>query len=229
MEKKVSVIITCFNLETYLDECIDSVKQQIRQADEIILIHDGCKETAKAYTGVTTIFCDKNMGVAKARDMGFKLSTGSHIIFLDGDDVLPVNYLMQMDSIDADVVYPSCVVWAGWSNSGLPNIWHEAPNKITLERLLERNEVLMPSLFKREWYEKCGGFDESLPIFEDWEFWVNCASKGAIFKKSCAFLMYRQRTLSRNHQKDELKSEIHKKVNERYKNLTLNSKKSSKV
>ena len=29
--------------------------------------------------------------------------------------------------------------------------------------------------------------------------------------------MYRQRTLSRNHQKDELKSEIHKKVNERYK------------
>lgn len=227
--KKISVIITCFNLEKYLDECIDSVKQQIFQPYEIILIHDGCKETAKAYTGVTTVFADKNMGVAKARDMGFKMSNSDYILFLDGDDVLPLNYLQEMSLIDADVVYPNCIVWAGWGNSGLMNVWHEAPNKITLERLLERNEVLMPSLFKREWYEKCGGFDESLPIFEDWEFWVNCASKGAIFKKSCAFLMYRQRTLSRNHQKDELKSEIHKKVNERYKNLTLNSKKSSKV
>lgn len=227
--KKISVIITCYNLETYLDECVDSVKQQIRPADEIILVHDGCKETAKAYAGVTTIFCDKNKGVSSARDIGFKISTGDYIVFLDGDDVLPLNYLMQMAYTDADVIYPNCVVWAGWGNSGLQNVWHEAPAKITMEKMLIKNEVLMPSLFKREWYIKCGGFDKSLPLFEDWEFWVNCLSKGAVFKKSCAFLMYRQRTLSRNHQKDELKKEIYKKVSEKYKNLTLNKKNASKV
>ena len=226
---KISVICTCFNLEKYLDECIDSVKQQIRKADEIILIHDGCKEVAKAYTGVTTVFADKNMGVVKARDMGFKISTGSHIVFLDGDDVLPLNYLLEMEKVEADVVYPSCVVWAGWGDSGMDNVWHEAPNKITMEKILKRNEVLMPSLFKREWYEKCGGFDESLPLFEDWEFWVNCLSKGAVFKKSRAFLMYRQRTLSRNHQNNEMKKEICEKVAKRYKNLTLNNKKGDKV
>ena len=227
--KKISVICTCYNLEKYLDECIDSITQQIYKPYEIILIHDGCKEAAKAYTGVTTVFADKNIGVAGARDMGFKISTGDYIVFLDGDDVLPLNYLMQMAHIDADIVYPNCVVWAGWGNSGLANIWHEAPVKITMEKLLIKNEVLMPSLFKREWYIKCGGFDKSLPLFEDWEFWVNCLSKGAVFKKSSAFLMYRQRTLSRNHQKDELKKEIYQKVAEKYKNLTLNKKKGDKV
>jgi glycosyltransferase involved in cell wall biosynthesis len=227
--KKISCIITCFNLEKYLDECVDSVKQQIVQPHEIILIHDGCKENCKAYTGVTTVFADKNMGVSKARDMGFKISTGDYIIFLDGDDVLPLNYLMQMAYTDADVVYPNCVVWAGWDNSGLENIWHEAPVKITMEQMLIKNEVLMPSLFKREWYIKCGGFDQSLPLFEDWEYFLNCLSKGATFKKSCAFLMYRQRTLSRNHQSDELKKEVYKKVSEKYKNITLNKKKNSKV
>lgn len=227
--KKISVICTCFNLEKYLDECIESVKGQIRQADEIILIHDGCKESCKAYTGVTTVFADKNMGVAKARDMGFKISTGDYILFLDGDDVLPLNYLQEMVKVEADIVYPNCVLWAGWGNSGLANVWHEAPNKITMEKMLIRNSVLMPSLFKREWYIKTVGFDESLPLFEDWFFWLRCLSMGAIFKKSCAFLMYRQRTLSRNHQKDELKQEVHKKVNDYFKNLTLNSKKPSKV
>lgn len=229
MTKKISVCITCYNLEKYLDECVDSVKQQIRPADEIILVHDGCQETAKAYTGVTTIFADKNMGVVRAREMGFKISTGSHLLFLDGDDVMPLNYLLEMAKIEADVVYPNCVVWAGWNNSGLENVWHEAPNKITLNKMLIRNEVLMPSLFKREWYDKVGGFDQSLPLFEDWDYWLKCLSKGAVFKKSQAFLMYRQRTLSRNHQKEEIRKEVYEKVVKKYKNLTLNDQKGSKV
>lgn len=214
--KKISCIVTCFNLEKYLDECIDSIKQQIRPADEIILIHDGCKETAKAYTGVTTIFCDSNIGVSKARDMGFKISTGDHIVFFDADDKMPLNYLMQMAHTDADVVYPNSVLWCGWGNSGIDNVWHEAPNKIVWNKMLKMNEVLMCSLFKREWYEKVGGFDYSLPIFEDFDFWLKLLDKGAVFKKSSAFMYYRQRTQSRNHQDDAVKRQIYKQITDKY-------------
>jgi glycosyltransferase involved in cell wall biosynthesis len=224
--KKISVIITCYNLEKYLDECIDSIKQQIKPADEIILVHDGCKETAKAYTGVTTVFCDKNIGVARSRDLGFKISTGSHIIFFDADDKMPLNYLKELSEVDADVVYPNCVLWSGWGNSGNKNIWHESPNKIIWKKMLIQNEVIMPSLFKREWYNKVGGFDDSLQMFEDYDFWLKMLDKGAIFKKSSAFMYYRQRTLSRNHQFGELKVEIYKKITEKF---TLNSEKPSKV
>jgi glycosyltransferase involved in cell wall biosynthesis len=224
--KKISVIVTCFNLEEYLDECIDSIKQQIRQPDEIILVHDGCKGTAKAYEGVTTIFVNKNIGVAKARDMAFKISTGDYVVFFDGDDLMPLNYLMMMAYTEADVVYPNCVVWAGWGNSGMENEWHEAPNKIDMKRMLKMNEVLMPCLFKRDWYNMVDGFDETLPIFEDYDFWLKILDKGATFKKSNAFMMYRQRTLSRNHQSDEMKREIYKKITEKF---TLNDKKDSKV
>lgn len=215
---KISVIVTCFNLEDYLDECIDSIKQQIRHADEIILIHDGCKETAKAYTGVTTVFADKNMGVAEARDMGFRISTGDYIVFFDGDDVMPLNYLMQMAYTDvkADVVYPNCVVWAGWGNSGMDNVWHEAPNKISLEQMYKKNEVIMPSMFKREWYNKVGGFDKSLLLFEDWAFFLEMLYQGAVFKKSCAFIYYRQRIKSRNRQNEELKKQIYEQVRNKY-------------
>lgn len=226
MAKKISVIVTCHNLEKYLYECIDSIKQQILQPHEIILIHDGCTEAAKAYTGVETVFLSKNVGVARARDIGFKMSTGDYIVFFDGDDVMPLNFLMQMAYTEADVVYPSCVVWSGWGNSGLANIWHEAPNKIIFEKNLKMNEILMPSLFKREWYDKVSGFDTELPIFEDFDFWMRILQKGAVFKKSCAFMYYRQRTQSRNHQTDDLKREIYKKIQEK---LTLNSKISSKV
>lgn len=214
--KKISVIITCYNLEKYLDECIDSITQQIHKPYEIILVHDGCVEQAKAYTGVTTIFCDKNKGVAAARDIGFKISTGDYIVFFDGDDVMPLNFLMQMAYTDADVVYPNCVVWAGWDNSGLVNVWHEAPNKIKLEEMYKRNEVIMPSMFKREWYDKVGGFDSELPLFEDWAFFLEMLYQGAIFKKSRAFIYYRQRTQSRNHQKEELKKKVYEQVRNKY-------------
>jgi len=237
--KKISVIVTCFNLEKYLDECIDSIKQQILQPFEIILIHDGCKAGSKAYQGITTIFSDKNYGVSEARDKGFRISKGDYIVFFDGDDVMPLNYLMQMSYTEADVVYPSCVVWAGWGDSGHKNVWHEAPNHIKFHELLIKNEVLMPSLIKREWYKKVGGFDAELPLFEDWAFFVKIMSKGAIFKKSCAFIYYRQRTQSRNHQKDEIKKEVYRKVRAKYpkfdkrgrklKKVTRKPRKSSKV
>lgn len=226
MNKKISVIITCFNLELYLDECVDSVKQQILQPFEIFVLHDGCKEIAKAYTGVTTVFSDKNVGVCRARDIGFKMSTGDYVIFFDGDDVMPLNYLLELSKVEADVVYPNCVVWASWGDSGMKSKWHEAPNKAVFDKLLKRNEILMPSMFKREWYDKVNGFDSSLPIFEDFDFWMRIMENGATFKKSNAFLMYRQRTLSRNHQSDELKAEIYNKIREKF---TLKGKKSSKV
>lgn len=230
MNERVSVIVTCFNLEEYLDECIASIKAQVSPVDSIIVIHDGCSGKAVAYDGVTTVFLDKNVGVAKARDIGFKLSKNKWIIFFDGDDVMPANYIMEMkkvvNSSDADVVYPSCVIWAGWGDSGLKNGWHEAPKKIVLKKMLKQNEVLMPSMFKRDWYEEVGGFDSSLPLFEDFAFWLEILTKGAIFKKSNAFLMYRQRTLSRNHQNDELKTKTYQKI---VKNFTLVKKKSSKV
>lgn len=224
--KNISVIVTCFNLENYIDECIDSIKQQIKAPFEIIVIHDGCKEVSKTYPGVTSVLCDKNKGVTAARDMGFKMSTGNYVMFFDGDDVMPPNYLMQMSYTDADVVYPNCVLWAGWGNSGKENVWHEAPAKLLWKHQLVTNEVLMPSLFKREWYDKVGGFDPTLPIFEDYDFWLRIQEKGATFAKSCAFLMYRQRTLSRNHQDDATKREFYHKIAEKF---TLKDKKASKV
>jgi GT2 family glycosyltransferase len=59
----VSIIITCHNLHDFLPECIESVKTQTMSPSEIIVIHDGCSP-APVYSGTTTVFRDKNIGVS---------------------------------------------------------------------------------------------------------------------------------------------------------------------
>ena len=89
----VSVIIPVYNVEKYLDQCIESVVSQTYKELEIILVDDGSKDTSGA-------LCDKwaakdnrikvihkqNSGPAATRNMGTKAATGSWILYLDSDD-----------------------------------------------------------------------------------------------------------------------------------------------
>ena len=53
------------------------------------------KKLLKPIQGLLLFFADKNMGVAKARDMGFKMSNSDYILFLDGDDVFTFKLLTR--------------------------------------------------------------------------------------------------------------------------------------
>ena len=95
---KVSVIVPVYNIEQYLEECIDSIIHQTYEALEIILVDDGS-------TDLSSTICDKykkidnrikvihkeNAGLASARNTGIKMSTGEFIIFVDGDDKIKIN------------------------------------------------------------------------------------------------------------------------------------------
>jgi glycosyltransferase involved in cell wall biosynthesis len=67
----ISVIITCYEKEQYLDECINSVVNQTRKVREIILVHDGCK-TPLAHIKANTIIFPTNHGVAHTRAEGVR-------------------------------------------------------------------------------------------------------------------------------------------------------------
>lgn len=90
---KFSIIIPIYNVEKYLNECIDSVLIQDFRNYEIILVNDGspdncgeiCDEYANKYPQVKVIH-KENGGLSDARNFGIKEAKGDYLIFLDSDD-----------------------------------------------------------------------------------------------------------------------------------------------
>jgi len=93
--EQISVIIPIYNVEQYLQKCVDSVLAQTYHNIEIILIDDGstdhcgeiCDEYAQTDDRIVVIH-KANAGLSAARNSGFDAATGKYITFLDGDDWL---------------------------------------------------------------------------------------------------------------------------------------------
>lgn len=106
MKKTVSVIIPVYNVEPYLNRCVDSVLNQTMKDMEVILVDDGspdncaniCDEYAEKHNEVVVIHKD-NGGLASARNAGMKIATGKYIFFLDSDDWVDSNTLKDLVDI----------------------------------------------------------------------------------------------------------------------------------
>lgn len=94
-EIKISVIIPVYNVQKYLEECLESVINQSLKEIEIICINDGSTDNSKQilesykkkYLQIKLIE-QKNKGLSYSRNLGLKLSKGKYIYFLDSDDFL---------------------------------------------------------------------------------------------------------------------------------------------
>ncbi|MBE5851204.1 MAG: glycosyltransferase family 2 protein [Lachnospiraceae bacterium] len=95
MEPLISVIVPIYNVEGYLNECIDSIINQTYQNLEIILVDDGspdrsgeiCDDYAERDKRITVIHKD-NEGLSSARNTGIIISKGNYISFVDSDDFI---------------------------------------------------------------------------------------------------------------------------------------------
>ena len=110
----ISIIVPVYNVETYLEECLDSIQNQSYTDLEVILVNDGSTDGSQA---ICEHYCqtDKrfrlmnqtNQGLSAARNKGVEISTGEYIVFVDSDDVIKINYLeklMQYMTEDVDIV-----------------------------------------------------------------------------------------------------------------------------
>lgn len=100
MEKGlISVIVPVYNVEQYLEKCVNSITNQTYRNLEIILVDDGstdnsgkiCDHLAKNDSRIKVIH-KKNGGVAEARNFGIDVATGENISFIDSDDYINSKY-----------------------------------------------------------------------------------------------------------------------------------------
>lgn len=178
MEKElVSVIIPCFNQGEYIEETLQSVLAQTYSFIEIIIVNDGStddsdnviKTLIEKYSNIKYLHLE-NGGVSKARNIGIEAASGRYILPLDADDLINPEYInlcIKEFRKDADLI----VVTGQGRFFGI----EEGPwnlEEYSVKKMLHGNVIYCPSLFKKEDWEKIGGFDETLDHLEDWEFYI---------------------------------------------------------
>ena len=107
---KVSAVIPVYNVEEYLQECLESISCQTLEEVEIICIDDGSVDNSynilleyqKSHSNVI-ISSQKNVGSGGARNTGISLASGEYLIFIDPDD-----YLAECDVLE--VLYEAAKV-----------------------------------------------------------------------------------------------------------------------
>ncbi|REE27448.1 glycosyl transferase family 2 [Winogradskyella pacifica] len=204
----VSVIIPCYNAMPYLKDTLNSILEQSYKAIEIIVIDDGSSDGSFEYLeslNMPNLIYAKNIrkGACSARNYGFELSTGEYIQYLDADDVLgpnKINAQLKLAAVHGNESLYSCQ-WFHFKDS--------IENAIMKTQYIDKDysepyQWLIDSwlgkgmgqtsvwLTHRNIITKTGGWDESLRINQDGEFFsrVMFNVKEIIFSKD-AFVYYR--------------------------------------
>jgi glycosyltransferase involved in cell wall biosynthesis len=174
-----SVIVPSFNHGPWLGDAIESVAAQTVPVLEVIVVDDGSTDStasvAAQFPGVRYVHQD-NAGVAAARNRGLELAKGSHVVFLDADDMLAPTYLEEclrvLQNSGAGYAYPTAQL------VGVEDLrWPAAP--FDVDALKRQNFVPVTVLLD---LRKVGdaGFDTNrkLSAWEDWELFVRLANRG---------------------------------------------------
>jgi len=167
---KISVIITCYNLEKYIARAIGSCLNQSldSSAYEIIVVDDASTDSSweiiQSYGGLLTpVRHIKNSGVAAASNTGIAEAKGRYIVRVDGDDFINRNFLYTMSEIlewNADIGFVYCdhiVVKEDMTRKFSIN---------TLDKLLNHGAGVM---FRKEYLEAIGLYKEELKNCEDYD------------------------------------------------------------
>lgn len=100
----VSVIVPMYNVEKYIDECLNSLVNQTLKDMEVIVVNDGSSDNSvnivegyvKKYPDIVKLVHKENGGLSDARNFGVKYATGKYIGFLDSDDYIEYNMYEMM-------------------------------------------------------------------------------------------------------------------------------------
>ncbi|BDU58225.1 hypothetical protein LMORI2_12070 [Limnohabitans sp. MORI2] len=207
-----SIYVPAFNVESYINECIDSVLAQTYQDFEVIIVNDGSTDgtalVLEKYKNDSRvkIITKANGGIGSASNTGIRAAIGEYIVQLDSDDTLTPNALEELvvffkENPTVECVYTkhklidadSKFIGDGWS----PSYFDRYENLIGMS---------VPHLrsFRRALYYKTSGFNEVYTNAIDYDFFLKLSDHTEI--KFLDKFLYNYRvhpTQTSTRQKDE--------------------------
>lgn len=203
----VSICMPCYNAEPYVAAALDSALAQTWQPLEIIAVNDGSTdktgEILDSYRdcGVKVIE-QENAGAAAARNRAYSASCGEYVLFLDADDLIGTNHLEALVAVlRGGTQHIAMSQWDRFkflpTESGFPSrpSYRDLPGPkwltidwISGEPMTQSGMFLIP----RSLIEEAGGWNETLSLSDDFEFFARIISRceGLRFAKD-ACLFYR--------------------------------------
>jgi len=180
----VSVIIPTYNRWPMISEAVESVLAQSFRDFELIVVNDGSTdETALELASFGTrlrLIAQPRRGVSAARNIGVAAAKGRYIAFLDSDDLwrsdkLAIQTAFMQQNPHLDV----CQTEEIWLRSGVrvnQKKKHHKPSGDIFRQSLDLC-LVSPSavMMTKDLFERLGGFDQSLPVCEDYDLWLRIA------------------------------------------------------
>ncbi|UEA16880.1 glycosyltransferase family 2 protein [Pasteurella canis] len=210
----VSVLICAYNVDKYIEECIDAILNQTYKKLEIIIVNDGSVDDtllllnnfAKRDSRIKIINNEKNIGFIGSLNVGVSHVSGDYVARTDADDVTKPEWIEKiLDSMrsNPDIIAMGSyitVLSEDGNGSHLANYYEhnqEWQNPLThceiIEEMLFRNPIHNNSMIIRSSaFSKYGlRFDSSYKYAEDYKFWLEVSRLGKLANYPESLVYYR--------------------------------------
>jgi glycosyltransferase involved in cell wall biosynthesis len=176
----VSVILPTYNRKSFLKAAVESVLQQTYDEFELIVVDGGSDDGSVEFLEsipddrLELVAHEHPHGLSAARNAGLEIASGEHIVFLDDDDRLYSDAIATLVETIRGQPRSCGGVYTAHKltyESGKQGVFHTPEGKI---EQYEVSSIDGPSctLVRRAVVDEIGMFDESLPAFEDVDFWI---------------------------------------------------------
>lgn len=179
----VDAVVTSYNQGSMILEAVQSLCSQTVLPQSIIIVDDGTTDT-DSIDVLNTIDHDwdlsvpikvifqENRGVSAARNTGIRQTKSPLILILDGDDKLEADYIEKVGKLLYD--NPQMVMASSWMHAFGVLDAIVCPTGGNIVPFLSHNCCPATHIFRKKFYEQCGGYDESMRSgFEDWDFFLS--------------------------------------------------------
>jgi len=180
LDKKVSIIIPCYNQENFVADAIDSALKQTYPNIEIVCYNDGSSdnsakvinEYAQKFNNIIFIDNKENKGVVYGRNNAINSSSGEYILPLDADDKIEPTYVEKAVKVlnenpKIGIVYCKARLFGNKTGE-----W-KLP-EYDKKEIVYRNCIFCSALFRKTDFEKVGGYKEYMNKgLEDWDLWLS--------------------------------------------------------
>ena len=200
----VTIVIPCYNDKDYIQETVNSVLCQNFRDFEIIIVDDGSNLETKAILSniqheKITLISQENQGLSAARNTGIKKAKGSYILTIDDDDTFHQSFLEKAVAVlneneRISAVSSYCNIFINENEI----VSLHAPIGGSVENFLFENNCVSFALFRKDCWERIGGYDENMKNgFEDWDFWISVTKHcGSVYIIPEYLFNYRQKEVS---------------------------------
>ena len=184
MKPQVSVIVPLYNAAPYISETLESIVASSYRPIEIVVVDDESTDesltTAQRFAKThpeVRVLRQAHAGVSAARNYAIRQAQGEYILPVDADDKISPNYIEQaVNAMTAGVRVVGCRAEFFGAKQGewlLPAFSHEL--------LARKNMIPISSLFRKEDWQRVGGFCEEEIYREDWSFWLSLMELGGTY------------------------------------------------